>query len=264
MKNIFTKIAGGACIALCLLAMPVSAEPVQTQLTADTMDYDMESCEFQARGHVTLRREGIRMTAANGDANTKTQNARMWGNVKFDGERGGEKLDGTCGELLADFAAAHTTYTMIGGVDVLFGTRHLVSDKAKLEGNEFSAYTVSEFSDSARRLRLTCDVIRGDYDSQGLDHFKAHGRVHLYQINDRNKTTDIRCRDLVYDRVKGALTATGNARAVQDGRRITADRLVYFPDSGKLEAKGKPKITVDVKSVPRPARKNNSKKGVKK
>ena len=61
--------------ALIALYAPYAcaASPVATQLTAETMDYNMETGDFKASGNVTLRREGLTLVSVYGVANTKTQ-----------------------------------------------------------------------------------------------------------------------------------------------------------------------------------------------
>ncbi|MDY3868212.1 MAG: LptA/OstA family protein [Pyramidobacter sp.] len=219
---------------------------METQLSAKSMDYDTESGEFQASGSVALKRLQITITSDFARANSKTQKARMWQNVKGFGTHLGEKLSFACDALDSDFSVKDGDYTLQGGVDAVFGSRHLVADIARLRGRQFYARPVTKFEDVQRKLILSCDSLVGNYDAQGLRQFTGNGNVYVKQINVKNEVTEIWGDKLIYSREKGTLTATGNARAVQKGRRITAKGLVYHVNTGRLEAQGTPRITVDL------------------
>jgi len=283
MKRFAKIMLAGAGLAL---ASVVAHAAVQTQLTAEVMDYDVETGDFKAQGNVTLKREELTLVSAFGMANTQTQKARVWQNVHAFGKYNGEKLDAVCAQLDADFAVEGGDYIMTGNVVAEFGPRLLKSDMARLTGRAFSAETVRHFEDKSRNMVLKCQTLTGDYDDDGLRVADGKGSVYVTQHDaqkdsqlwcnsfnyDRGhdrligtgnarlvvvqkgegkqkneaKKTDIHCDTLIYSFKAGSVTATGNARAVQDERRINAKTLVYYPETGKLEAKGKPTITVDL------------------
>ena len=280
MKRFARIMIAGAGFAL---ASALSHAAVQTQLTAEVMDYDVETGDFKAQGNVTLKREGLTLVSVYGTANTQTQKARVWSNVHAFGTYQGEKLDAVCAQLDADFSVDGGDYLMSGGVVAEFGPRLLKSDTARLTGRAFSADKVRHFEDKSRNMVLQCDTLTGDYDDDGLRVADGKGNVHVTQHddkkrsqlwcrsfnydrgrdrligtgnaklvvvenNDPKKKTDINCDMLIYSFKAGSVTATGNARAVQNERRINAKTLVYYPNTGKLEAKGKPTITVDITS----------------
>lgn len=293
---------GAALSALC--AAPALSAGVPTQLTADVMDYDVETGDFKAQGNVTIKREDLTLTSAYGFANTQTQKARVWENVRAFGTYNGEKLDASCAQLDVDFAAPGGDYRMSGSVDATFGTRVLRSDTARLTGRSFAAENVTHFEDTSRSIVLRCEKLDGDYDSQGLRRADGSGSVNATQEDkDKNselwcdafnynrekdsltgngnahivvtqktagaRVTDIHGDTLVYSFEKGTVTAEGNARAVQDGRRVSARTLIYYPDTGKLEAVGRPSITVDLdmsgalKNAPKRQSRSRSRKGGK-
>ncbi len=287
--NFLPKAFFGAafCAVLCA-AQPLAAARVQTQLTADVMDYNTESGDFSSSGNVKLVREGVTLASDFGTANTRSQKARMWSSARAYGVYRNENLDAKCGQIEADFAARDPIYTMTGGVDAVFGTRVLRSATANLQGPNFAATAVTHFEDKNNNLVLACDTLTGDYDSQGIRRAVGEGKVAAVQ-SDEKRIIKLWCDLLVYsreaqtttgtgtpkinvERLDGngakqtiiesermvhswrdnSITATGNARAVQDGRIVSARELVYYPETGRLEAKGTPRVTVDLSSVQRP------------
>jgi lipopolysaccharide export system protein LptA len=52
-----------------------------------------------------------------------------------------------------------------------------------------------------------------------------------------------------YDKNKGMLTFYGEAKAVQPGRVLTADRLIYRLETGRIEAEGNPRIIVEMEQA---------------
>ncbi len=262
-----------------------AAESVQTQLTADVMDYDMETGDFSAKGNVKIVREDVTLVADAGAANTKTQKARMWGNAHAYGKYRGEDLDAKCHQVDADFSASGGKYAMSGDVDATFGIRVLRSETANLDGQKFSATAVTHFEDKKQGVVLACDTLDGDYDAKGVRVAHAVGHVAGVQT-DETRIVKLWCDDLYYSREDGTTTAigkpridserldgkgakrtilesdtmvhswadnsvvaTGNARALQDDRKITADVLIYNPQTGKIDAKGTPRITVDLSTL---------------
>ncbi len=287
--KIFT--AAFLCAIFCATGA-IAADRVQTQLTADTMDYDMETGDFSAKGNVKIVREDVTLTADSGAANTKTQKARMWGNAHAYGKYEGEDLDAKCDQVDADFGAPGGNYTMTGDVDATFGQRVLRSKTANLDGQKFNATEVTHFEDKKQGVVLACDALDGDYDAQGVRVAHAVGHVAAVQT-DETRIVKLWCDDLAYSREDGktiatgnpkvdaerldvtdgpvakrtiiesdtmvhswadnSVTATGNARARQDDRKITAEVLIYNPQTGKLDALGTPRITVDLSTIHRPA-----------
>lgn len=276
-------LLAAAFLTLCAFSARAEDKGVPVHLRADTMDYDTETGEFKAEGHVKLAREGVTIESSHGAANVQTRKARLWESVHAYGKHNGEKLNATCVQLDADFNVPGGDYLMSGNVVAVFGDRLLRSSTARLTGRAFSADAVEHFEDTSRNIVLKCDTLTGDYDASGLrvadgvgavyvthDDKDKHSelwcasfnysresdrltgnddaRLRVSQKADSRKVTDIRCDTLIYEIKAGMVTATGNARAVQNGRRVSAKTLVYYPDTGKLEAKGKPSITFDVES----------------
>ena len=74
---------------------------------------------------------------------------------------------------------------------------------------------------------------------------------------------DIRSDKALYSEDRGSVVLNGNVRAVQKGRVLTSDSLVYFPNQNRIEAIGgmtrkdgvvsadRATITIDLSQEPR-------------
>ncbi len=272
-------------LALVLSAVWACGAAVLIQLSADTMEYDMETQVFFATGNVKLQRLAMTITADNGSADNLSQVARMWSNVKGFGSHDGEKVDFVCDELIVELDDAEVRYTMRGDVDATLGDRTIVAAEAWLQGGRFAAQNLMRFYDAQRQATLSAQSAQGISDDQGVADFSAQGQVYLRQENRDGSVMELWSDSGAYSRSQGTTTATGqvhikqvaadgqvtelwadkmvrserhdsitasgNARAAQEGRRITANELVYYPGNGKLDARGRPQITVDLSSSAR-------------
>ncbi len=268
----------------CLLALSAAAwagaETVLTQLSADVMDYDTETQEFFAKGNVRLQRLQMTITADNGAANNLTRTARMWSNVKGFGAHDGQKVDFVCQDLTVDLSGDEPRYTMTGQVDATLGDRTIVAESAWMQGGDFAAQELTRFYDAQQKTTLAACSAEGSSDGQGIADFRAQGDVYLKQVQENGSVMELWSDSGTYSRRQGtttatgkvhikqvaadgqiteiwgdrmvrserndSITATGNARATQEGRRITAEELIYYPTNGKLDARGRPQITVDL------------------
>ena len=289
---------GAVCAATALWAEP----PEAVQLTADVMDYNMQEGAFKASGNVKLQRGDLTLTADYGRASTAKKNARLWQNVHAFGTQNGEKVDAHGAALDVDFSAPDIDYVITGGVDAQFGVQRLQSDSARMHGKKFEARQVTRYEDTKQNLTLACKSVEGLYDSGGIVQGTAEGDVTAVKT-DTDRVTTLACRRLTYSRSDGTMTGTGGARivvtgaagsavkhtridcdtlvysfaegtvtgtghaqAVQEGRTFQAQTMIYHIDGGKLEAKGKPRVTVDLSSseAPKVAAPTGRKRGKKK
>ena len=253
--NITAALLAG--LLSCTIPAAFALEPAQTQLTADVMDYDIESGEFSASGNVVIVRGTLTLKADRGGANSNTQKAHVDGNVHAFGEHEGEPLDAKCDLLESDFSAPEGDYKMTGNVDAMFGTRILRSRTAWLKGRDFGAENVTHFEDKSQNMVLACDVLDGNYDDNGVVSATGVGAVHVFQ-NDEEKDSDLWCDELNYDRVSDAITATGNSKMhvrqkndTKNDMLLFGENIVYAIQKGTVTATAKEQVHVLQKDTDR-------------
>lgn len=236
---------------VCVLVMGVSVSqgtPIgsKVKLTADDMNFDTKTGLLQGSGNVTLNREDLTITSDKCEGDYKGNSARMWGNVKAHGKWNGQILNFSCKELKASFSSPESV-AMAGSVKGQFGERYLECYDVEMVGDRFIATKVKKFQDKQEGFTLSCNSIKGLIVKENLHEFQAEGKVAMEIINQNDKSvTKISGGKAVYSKDRGSIIMSGGAVAVQKGRKVTAQNIIFYPATNKIEAKGNPSISFEV------------------
>lgn len=235
-------------MALILIFTVVSISSAEgVKLTADQMYFDTKTSLLEGTGNVVLQRGDLKVTSDRCEGDYKGNIARMWKNVHGYGDWNGQEVDFSCEEFKADLNSPET-FSMTGSLKGRFGSRTLECREAVMSGEKFVAEKVSKFEEKTEGVSLSCSRIKGFVTEKALSEFIAEGKVKLNVINKKDSTvTRITGGKAIYSKERGSIIVSGGAVAVQRGRRVTAKNVVFYPATNKIEAKGKPQITFDVK-----------------
>jgi len=80
-----------------------------------------------------------------------------------------------------------------------------------------------------------------------ISEMDIRGDVRIILEEDAGNLTIVQGDSALYSLERGSLVVSGNARAIQGEQKITAESLVVFPESRRIEAKGKPQIIFRLK-----------------
>lgn len=229
-----------------LLFCATPARCSQMTLTAEKLDYDMDSGHGTAAGKVTLVREGLTVTSDRAEAWSKEKKVHLWSNVKGSGVQDGTPFTFSAEDATADFSVPGNGYHMKGNVLLQRGQQYLDAGEADVREGKFWAKQVARLADEKQKTELKCDAVNGQYDDGGVLSAEAKGNAYLRHKDEKDVLTEIWGDVMTYDRTKDIVTVTGNARAVQQDRTLKANRLLYSISSGKLTAVGGTQIVVDV------------------
>lgn len=233
-------------LVFALFLVPVSSFADKVTLTAERMDFDTKTGLLTGSGDVVLRREDLKITSDRCEGDYRRNFARMWGNVRIDGKWNGEDLSFSCLELKADFSGPQSV-SMAGSVNGRFGQRSLDCYEAEMTGDRFIAAKVRNFSDKAEGFSLSCSSVKGLVDGDDLLEFEAQGGVKIEVTGRRDKKiTRISGARAVFAKDRGSIIVSGGAVAIQKGRKVTADNILFYPATNKIEAKGKPSISIEM------------------
>lgn len=207
-----------AFLGLLLAAfLAVSAGAETFEMVSDTLVYDPASGTISAEGNVKVTGDGMSATASRGEAAADGTVLKLSGGVDASWEGGRRTI--RCQELETETAG---------------GSRKIRGEK------------VSRFEDAGLDVVLRADTVRGLLENGVFANLEARGNVKADTTASDGKPATITSQRAVYGDAAGTIVFSGGARAVQPGRTITADMIIYRVDTGRIEAEGSPRIVVEM------------------
>jgi len=215
-------------------------------LTSDQLEYDPDQEKVFARGNVHFVHEDFHVYASKCEGAVDGSQVLFWEDLRGEGVLEGEKIN-----FKADFLEATFTdtpyYALRGKVDAVVGSRHVKAEMLEFSADMFKASDVQRFTDQTSRISLSGKELQGRMEGNKIGEMDVHGDVRITLEEDDGNKTIVMGERALYSLARGSLVVSGNARAIQGERRITAENLVIFPESNRIEAKGKPQIIFKLK-----------------
>jgi lipopolysaccharide export system protein LptA len=237
-------------LALCLFfaqAVPLTAE--ELRLTSEKMRYDSETGNFWADENVKVTRGTISATSKRAEGNMNSKTFTMLDSVHVFGTWMNEPID-MKGNVLSGQFGDIRAYFMEGAVKGSWGARDVDTDRMEMTGDKFAARSLRRYADKVEGYVLSCNTLDGMIENGAIASFTALGNVHVvFTPKDGGNPTDLKGDKAVYSRSKGQLVVTGNVTALQKGRSLKANNLIYHTVQNTVEATGKPQLvfTMDEK-----------------
>ena len=291
MKKIFI-----ACLALlaCLsitpaLALDSAALPDKATLSANRMRFDAYTGDFLADGNVAITAGEFNVKAPTATGNTERREVNFDKGIIAAGKWDGSKIDLNAGKLLLTFAETPTC-KFLNGVKGGYGTIHLDADRLTLTGfggisspsatdkqTKFWLTKVRNLEDRSKGFTFGADNVEGIIRNGDLFEMTAKKGVWLRgKPKARGDSVSLKGDSAVYSLTRGSVVVNGHVTAVQGGRTLKSDSIVYFPDQNRVEALGgvrknsegvesteRAEITIDLtrerKNSPKPAPKQDNK-----
>ncbi len=288
-------ISGLCSASASALAVPArqaeAVRKVETTLSADNIDYNVNTGDARASGRVVIKREGSTLWGDEAEGNTNDEIMTIRGNVrgefpeqdatlksesaKWTGDKtkrtdglieafGGVRLTrGAEDYLNADYVRwepGAANYAARGSVDGLLEKKILKADEARREGNKFWASGVRRYEDLVEKYVISANTVEGTLakdprtGQDALSDMVAERSVVLDYVDREGLTTRITGDKAVYSRARGVIVVSGHTKAVRsDGKTVTSDTMVVHEDTRIIEAKGNSKITFVIEEDERPA-----------
>lgn len=212
--NRYRKILALTTALITVFSVPAFSA-VESQLTADEMNYDTKSQVFNARGHVKLTRLKVTITSDFGSADNIKKRARMWSKVVGSGSHDNIPLHFVCKDLTVIMSEPETRYVMSGAVDGTYGPRSLQANQAWYQGQDFGASQMKRFYDAAQRTTFVADRAWGSSDKNGLMKMSGVGDVYYKQDAEKGGYTEMWGSEAYYDRIAGTTLVSGPLHARQ-------------------------------------------------
>lgn len=216
--KISNKILLAATCALLIMGMTASAwaaAPSKFSVQADEMEYDLQTGDGEAKGHVVIIETTGKATADYAKFNSKKKTGTMLGNVVADRE----DAHIVCNE----FVAHNENYmSAIGGAVITKEGKSLSADRVDYFKLRQYAETVGNWARLTDVDGSVLNAAKIDYDmAQGVAN--AYGGVDI-KSDARNLTAS--ADSAIYKTDKGGyIELVGHATATQNGNTVSGDKL---------------------------------------
>ena len=270
------------CAAIPAAATEAPAETVKRQntLSADDIQYNVNTGDARAKGRVVITREGSVLKGDEAEGNTDKEIMTIRGNVSgnfpeqqatlksesatWTGDKT-KKTDGTVeafGDVLltrapkdrlnADYVLweiGTENYKARGNVDGIMQNKILKAAEATRTGDKFWARDVRRYEDLAEKFALSAKTVEGRLAKDAksgeevLQEMVADKNVVFDYVDREGLKTRVTGDKAVYSKARGTVVISGNTKAVRsDGKTVTADTMVVHEDTRNIEARGNSKI----------------------
>jgi Uncharacterized protein conserved in bacteria len=267
------KMTGFLCVfLLSLVFLAVGSEIAiasQVKLTSDTLTYDPASRLIRAEGNVRLERDGLDLAAGFAEGDPAGETFRAWGSVRA--KWAAQKMELSAQEIsLIDRAPQRVTasgqvvltrpqerlataslewvfgpspeYVAKGGVVAEMPGRVLEAREAGRKGDRLWASQVRRFEDRQERISLKAGRIEARTDGQDLSELAATGQVSAVAEGSDGTPVTLKGDRLLFSKAKGTVALVGNAEALQSGRSVRSETILYNLASRRIEAQGRPQL----------------------
>ena len=275
MKNILKSIPAALLILLFSAQSGLSADPVEGTMSADTIQYNVNTKKISAVGNVIIKREGAILWGDKGEGSTETSEFTLQGNVKgtfpaekteltadkvkWTGSKSAENdgiaeafgkvhlTRGTNEKIDADYVLwelGTKNYTARGNVDAKTENNILIANEAGQTKNKFWGKKVKRYEDIKQKLVVSDDSVNGTTVNEEISELVAVGNVIMDFVDKEGLKSRVTGEKGVYSKTKATFVMSGNAKAVRsDGKTVSADSIIMHEDTNDIEAIGNSKIT---------------------
>lgn len=225
--------------------------PDQATLSANRMRFDAQTGDFLADGNVTITAGELKVAAPAGSGNVDRREINFEQGITASGKWMGDKVDIKAGRLLLSFADIPTCRFQ-NGVKGGIGTMKLDADRLTLTGlggitdptpsdrqTKFWLVKARNIEDTLRGLSFGADNIEGLLRGGELYDLTAKSGVWLRgRPKAKGDAVSLKGDNALYSVERGSVVVSGHVTAVQGGRTLRSDSIVYFPEQNRVEALG--------------------------
>lgn len=265
------------CLCLCFPGIAPAAEPERVTMTAETINYNMNTKTMTAVGNVVLKRAGSVLYGDYGEGTMENPVFELRGNVRGTfteyqatlksaqsikwTESHLQDRDGTI-EAFGGVAATRENgdylnadyvkwelgaeeYKAEGAVDMLLEQHMLKAAAAERKGDTFWARRVTQYKDLKQNVSLAAQRVDGRIASTGeISEVVANGNVRIDYVDAEGLSNRLTGPKAIYSKARGTVVVSGGAKAVRsDGKTVTADTMVLHEETKNIEAMGNSSIS---------------------
>jgi lipopolysaccharide transport protein LptA len=140
---------------------------------------------------------------------------------------------------------ASDRYSAHGGVKGETDGYAIDSDTASRDMDAFAATGVRRFYASERKFTLASDHARGRLKGREITEVTASGNVVMSAPDKDGNMTRATGDSAVYSVARGTIVLSGGSSVIQRGRELRSESVVYYLDTGRVNAQGRPSLTFE-------------------
>lgn len=232
-------------------ALDESAMPDQATLSANRMRFDAETGDFLADGNVIITAGDLKLTAPEGSGNVESRIVNFDKGITASGKWYGDNVNLKAGKVSLSFQDIPSCKFQ-SGVKGSMGTMKLDADRLTITGTggvdkpsgkdtqtKFWLSKARNIEDTSRGLSFGADNIEGLLKAGDLHELTAKRNVWLKGKPKANgDPVSLKGDNALYSLARGSVVVSGHVVAVQGGRTLRSDSVVYFPEQNRVEALG--------------------------
>ena len=273
-----------SCVVFAAEAFALDASlPDKATLSANRMRFDAYTGDFLADGDVNIQAGEFNVKAPIGTGNVERREVNFDKGITASGKWQGDNVDLKAGKLLLSFANVPTCKFQ-NGVKGGIGSMRIDADRLTVSGfggvnepsggdrqTKFWVVKVRNLEDRSQGMSFGADTVEGVMKYGELQEMTAKKGVWLRgKPKNKGDSVSLKGDHALYSLARGSVVVSGHVVAVQGGRTLRSDSVVYFPEQNRVEALGgvtrnkdgkttteRAEITID---LTRERRNNNQKK----
>ena len=239
-------------LSLCSVSYALDENlPDKATLSANRMRFDSNTGDFLADGDVRITAGELKVNAPVGTGNVDRREVNFEQGITANGKWMGDKVDIKAGRLLLSFADIPTCRFQ-NGVKGGIGTMYLDADRLTLTGlggidkpsgkdrqTKFWIVHAKNLEDRSRGITFGAGSVEGSLRGGELHDMTAKKGVWLKgRPKAKEDPVSLRGDSALYSVERGSVVVSGHVVAVQGGRTLKSDSIVYFPEQNRVEAIG--------------------------
>ncbi len=241
-----------SCVVFAAESFALDASlPDKATLSANRMRFDAYTGDFLADGDVNIQAGEFNVKAPIGTGNVERREVNFDKGITASGKWQGDKVDLKAGKLLLSFADVPTCKFQ-NGVKGGIGSMRIDADRLTVSGfggvnepsgadrqTKFWVVKVRNLEDRSQGMSFGADSVEGVMKYGELQEMTAKNGVWLRgKPKNKGDAVSLKGDHALYSLARGSVVVSGHVVAVQGGRTLRSDSVVYFPEQNRVEALG--------------------------
>lgn len=275
IKYLLKMLFAAAFLLFSPFQTSFAAVPEEGTMSADTIQYNLNTKKISAIGNVMIRRGGATLKGDKGEGSMETSEFTIQGSVsgtfpqekieitadrvKWTGSESTEKNGiaeafgkvrlkrGANERVDAEYVLwelGTQNYTARGSVDAITENTVFIAEEAGRSYGKFWGRKVKRYEDTKQKLVVAADSVQGMTVKEEIKELVAAGSVVMDFVDKEGLKIRVTGDRGVYSKAKSTFVISGNAKAVRsDGKTVSADSITVHEDTNDIEARGNSKIS---------------------